>query len=369
MTSSSWTTAAARFSATVAPVTVIAPVSSTGSSCLISARAPPAASNCSIESSPLGRTALSTGTSSPSSLKSPKTSRSRPASIAVACRCLMQLIEPLTASTAAAALRKAPGVMMSRGLRSSSTISTMRGPERRAMSNIFGLLARTGAAPGSAMPSASTATCIELAVAMPEHTPGPRIALSAIAAQPVGVELAERGLHAADEDVLDVDVLAVELAARLVAADDEDGRDVEAARRHEVRGRGLVARGQADHAVELRALDRDLHVVHDEVARGQDVAARAARADDEVARRRGADLEGQAAGGADRLLDDRGDAVEVAEADRQLRGAVDDRDLGLLDVGVGQAERLPLRAPHRLAHDPGSKLLRSGRVTLIPPVM
>jgi hypothetical protein len=93
----------------------------------------------------------------------------------------MQLIEPLTASTAAAALRTAPAVMTSRGLRSSRTISTMRWPERRAASIILGLLARTGALPGSAIPSASTATCIELAVAMPWHTPGPRIALSAIA--------------------------------------------------------------------------------------------------------------------------------------------------------------------------------------------
>jgi hypothetical protein len=93
----------------------------------------------------------------------------------------MQLIDPLTASTAAAALRKAPAVMTSRGLRSSRTISTMRWPERRAQSIIFGLLARTGAAPGSAIPSASTATCMEFAVAIPWHTPGPRIALSAIA--------------------------------------------------------------------------------------------------------------------------------------------------------------------------------------------
>ena len=210
----------------------------------------------------------------------------------------MQLIEPLTASTAAAALRKAPGVRMSRGLRSSSTISTIRRPERRATSIIFGLLASTGALPGSAMPSASHGDVHRVGRApCPGTRPGPRIALSAIAAQRSHSKLAERRLHAADEHVLDVDVLAVELAARLVAADDEDRRDVEAPRGHQVRGRRLVARGQADHAVELRALDGDLHVVDDEVAAGQDVAARPARADDEVARRGGADLERQAAGG------------------------------------------------------------------------
>jgi hypothetical protein len=71
MTSSSRTTALARLSASVAPLTVIALVSSTGSSCLSSACAPPASSNCSIECAPLGRTALRAGTSSPISLKSP----------------------------------------------------------------------------------------------------------------------------------------------------------------------------------------------------------------------------------------------------------------------------------------------------------
>jgi hypothetical protein len=116
-------------------------------------------------------------------------------------------------------------------------------------------------------------------------------------------------LHAAHEDVLDVDVHAAELAARLVAADDEDGRDVEAPRRHQMRGRRLVARGQADHPVELRALHGDLHVVDHEVTRGKDVPARAPRGDDEVARRRGADLEGQPPGGPDGLLDDGRHAV------------------------------------------------------------
>ena len=113
---------------------------------------------------------------------------------------------------------------------------------------------------------------------------------------------------------------------------------------------GVLSQGQADHPVELRALDRDLDVVDDEVARGEDVAAGRAGAGDEVARRGGADLERQPAGGADRLLHDLGDAVEVAEADRQLRRAVDDGDLRLLDVLVGEPERLPLRPSRRLAH-------------------
>ena len=102
--------------------------------------------------------------------------------------------------------------------------------------------------------------------------------------------------------------------------------------------------------------DGDFHVVDDEVAAGQHVAAAGARADDEVARRRGADLERQAARFADRLLDDLRDAVQMAEADRQLGRAVDDGDLRLQQVVVGQPERLPLRAPDGLARRAGLEI-------------
>ena len=114
------------------------------------------------------------------------------------------------------------------------------------------------------------------------------------------------------------DVLALEVSARLIAAHYENRRDVEASRRHQMRGRRFVARRQAHHAVELCAFDRNLHVVDDEVAARQHIAACGAGADDEVARRGSTDLERHAAGIAHGLLDDLGDAVEVAEADRQF---------------------------------------------------
>ena len=71
---------------------------------------------------------------------------------------------------------------MSRGRTSSSTSSTIRRPARSTASHIRGLLARTGVLPGSAMPSASVAMCIELAVPMPAQTPGPPTATAAISA-------------------------------------------------------------------------------------------------------------------------------------------------------------------------------------------
>ena len=90
----------------------------------------------------------------------------------------MALIEPDTPSTIATALRNAAAVSTLRGVRPSLTIATIRAPARRAASNIFSLLARTGADPGTHIPSASTTQCMVFAVAMPAHTPGPRIACS-----------------------------------------------------------------------------------------------------------------------------------------------------------------------------------------------
>src|SRR4030095_10557247 len=159
----------------------------------------------------------------------------------------------------------------------------------------------------------------------------------------------EHRLHRADEHLFDVDVLAVVVTARLISADHQDRRDVEAASRHQMCRRRLVARREADHPVELRAFDRDLHVVDDEVAAGEHVAAAGAGADDEVAGRGRANLEWQPTRLAYGVLDDSGDAVEMAEADRQLRRTVHDSDLRLEHVVGREAERSPLGPPDRFA--------------------
>ena len=61
-------------------------------------------------------------------------------------------------------------------------------------------------------------------------------------------------LRRQQEDLFDVRFAALGEPGVLVAARDDDGRDVEAPGRHQVRGGRLVARAEADHAVELRAL-------------------------------------------------------------------------------------------------------------------
>ena len=68
----------------------------------------------------------------------------------------------------------------------------MRAPERRAASNIRSELARTGAEPGRHMPRASTTQCMVLAVAMPAHTPGPRMAWGIISARLCFIGLPKR---------------------------------------------------------------------------------------------------------------------------------------------------------------------------------
>ena len=146
----------------------------------MSARVPPASSNSSMGVSPLGLIALSSGTPSASVSNSRYTSASASASAATACRCLTELIEPLTDKMVVTALRNAAGVMMSRGFRSSSTSSTIRAPASSTARHIRSLFARTGVEPGSAMPSASHARCIVFAVPKPAHTPGLSTAFSLI---------------------------------------------------------------------------------------------------------------------------------------------------------------------------------------------
>jgi hypothetical protein len=104
--------------------------------------------------------------------------------------------------------------------------------------------------------------------------------------------------------------LALVGPACLVATGDDDRRDVQPGGSHQLPRRGLVAGGEADHPVQLRALHLHLDVIGDQVAGGQDVAAAVPGAVNEVARGRGAHLEANTAGRLDRALGPAGDLVE-----------------------------------------------------------
>src|ERR1019366_9685439 len=162
-------------------------------------------------------------------------------------------------------------------------------------------------------------------------------------------DLAGRDMPGAEEALFDIDMMSLVLARRLVAADHDERWDIEPGGGHELSRGRLVAGSKADHAVEEGAFDRHLDVIHDQIAARQDVAAAMTGAGDEVTRSGRAYLERQAPGGADGIFGLGGDTVEMAEADCQVGGRVDHRDLRFLHVSIRDAERLPLCPAHRPA--------------------
>ena len=170
------TTTSARLSPTVRPVTVSAPRSSSGSSCFMSARAPPAASNASMVSAPFGRDRAQHG------------------------HLLAQLVEQREDVDVDAGLHGRRLQMLDAVDRSADRQHRRGGVAERARrqdvarlqvlphhlddaaARLAGEVEHLRAvgqhrrAPGSVMPSASQTMCIELAVPMPAHTPGPLIA-------------------------------------------------------------------------------------------------------------------------------------------------------------------------------------------------
>ena len=122
------------------------------------------------------------------------------------------------------------------------------------------------------------------------------------------------------EYVFDIDRFVMQPSACLIAADHQNARDIEPRCRHQMRGCRLVAARQTHHAVKHCTLDRNLDIVHQQIARRHQITPTATRSRDEITWRRGLDLERQATRFANTLLDDPGDLVEVAEADRNLGG-------------------------------------------------
>ena len=96
-----------------------------------------------------------------------------PTERAIAIRCSTALVEPPSTITTTIAFSKAARVMMSRGLRSSSSRLRIAAPARRHSSSFAGSSAGVDELYGSDMPSASIADAIVFAVYMPPHAPAP----------------------------------------------------------------------------------------------------------------------------------------------------------------------------------------------------
>ena len=164
----------ARFSAIVAPVTVSAsPCSSpASSSAFITTGTPPTRSTVDITCRPNGLTSARCGTRSPIRLKS-SSSSGTPASQAMASRCSTALVDPPNAITTAIAFSNASRVRICRAVMPLSSSPTTASPDARAMPSRRRSTAGGLAEPGSAMPSASAALAIVLAVYMPPQAPSP----------------------------------------------------------------------------------------------------------------------------------------------------------------------------------------------------
>jgi hypothetical protein len=151
---------------------------------------------------------------------------------------LMQLIEPLTARTAATALRNAPAVRICRG-RIFVHHRHVRSPELRA--------AAASGAVGEHRRAAGQRHAERLARHMHgigrRHTGAHAGSLDGVfahALQSLAGQFPKRCLDRPQEKILDVDVFAGVPAARLVAAYHQNARNIEAAGRHQVRRQARV---------------------------------------------------------------------------------------------------------------------------------
>ena len=165
---------AARFSATVAPVTVSASPCSrpASSSARITTGTPPTRSTVLITCAPNGLTSARCGTRSPTRVKSSRSSGT-PASCAIASRCSTALVDPPKAITTAMAFSNASRVRICRAVIPFSSMPTTASPDARAIPSRRRSTAGGLAEPGSAMPSASAAHAMVFAVYMPPHAPSP----------------------------------------------------------------------------------------------------------------------------------------------------------------------------------------------------
>ena len=119
-----------------------------------------------------------------------------------------------------------------------------------------------------------------------------------------------------------------------------DGRQVDAGRAHQQRGRGLVAAHQQHHAVDRVAADAFLDVHAGEVA-----VQHRGRAQQRLAERHHRELEREAAGLVDADLDLLGQRAEVRVAGRQFAEGVADAD---------HRPAVELVVRHALALDPAA---------------
>ena len=165
------------------------------------------------------------------------------------------------------------------------------------------------------------------------------------------------------EHFLNGDRLVVEVAGRDRSAVEQHAGNVEARERHHAAGNRLVAADQDDEAVEAVAARDQLDRVGDHLAADQRRAHALGAHRDAVGDRDGVELHRRAAGGADAGLHVHREIAQVVVARADLDPGVGDADERLLEVGVGEADRLQHRARRRAARAGRERIAAIGHDT------
>ena len=146
------------------------------------------------------------------------------------------------------------------------------------------------------------------------------------------------------EHVLNRHVVALKAARRNRSAVQHQPRHVEPGERHRRRGDGLVAPDQHDHAVEAVAARDQLDRVGDHLAADERGAHAFGAHRDAIGDRNRVELHRRAAGAADALFHVHGQIAEMKVAGTDLDPGVRHADERLLEIRIGEADRLQHRA-------------------------
>ena len=218
--------------------------------------------------------------------------------------------------------------MMSLGLRSAATISTMSRPVSCDSESSRASAAGVPAKPGIVMPSASATTAIVEAVPIVLQWPLPRIIDCSDARNCAPEILPGPRLFAEPPHVgAAAERLAAEVAGQHRTARHDDRGDVDGCRRHQQRGNRLVAAAEQHEPVDRVGAEHLLHRHRRHVA-----PQHRGRLDLRLAERDDGQVVGHAARCPHALLDAVGDLVEVHVARREVGRGVRDRDLRLRAV-------------------------------------
>jgi hypothetical protein len=222
----------------------------------VTRRVPPAANRCEARKRPPGFRSQMTGASTQAWWQS-STPNSTPASMAMAVRCMTALVEPPEAETATAAFRRLARVMYLRAVSPAKTRSTISRPQRSPSAALPGSTAGTSLAPIGDRPMTDRAMAMVLAVNWPPQAPAPGQTAVSTAFRPASSRAPAAWAPMASK-ISWTETSFVPMARHDGAAVVDQARDIHAGQGHGGGRDGLVAADDADDAVQLVALDRQL---------------------------------------------------------------------------------------------------------------